>query len=89
MRSARSWTSTGRPTALAGTEYLLLSYRTRQVFETDAGTARKPSNRPACGNPCDVNLGQSQESGVACPRNQRSLVRAEATVLSAGPWVKP
>ncbi len=37
----------GRPTALALTEYLLLSKRTRQVFETDAGTAWKPSNRPA------------------------------------------
>jgi magnesium-transporting ATPase (P-type) len=29
------------------TEYLLLSKRTRQVFETDAGTAWNPSNRPA------------------------------------------
>ena len=38
---------TGRPTALAATEYLLLSKRTRQVLETDAGTAWKPSNRPA------------------------------------------
>ena len=36
--------STGRPTALAATEYLLLSKRARQVLETDAG---KPSNRPA------------------------------------------
>jgi hypothetical protein len=26
---------------------LLLSKRTRQVFETDAGTEWKPSNRPA------------------------------------------
>src|SRR3954471_20857685 len=47
MRSAYAWTSTGRPTALAATEYLLLSKRTRQVFETDAGTAWNPSNRPA------------------------------------------
>ena len=39
--------TTGRPTALAATEYLLLSKRTRQVLETDAGTAWKPSNRPA------------------------------------------
>ena len=31
--------STGRPTAFAITEYLLLSKRTRQVLETDAGTA--------------------------------------------------
>ncbi len=29
----------GRPTALALTEYLLLSKRTRQVLESDAGTA--------------------------------------------------
>ncbi len=35
------------PTALAATEYLLLSKRTRQVLETDAGTAWKPSNGPA------------------------------------------
>jgi hypothetical protein len=35
------------PTALAVTEYLLLSKRTRQVFETEAGTAWNPSNRPA------------------------------------------
>jgi hypothetical protein len=34
------------PTALAATEYLLLSKRTKQVFETDAGTAWKPSNLP-------------------------------------------
>jgi hypothetical protein len=39
--------STGRPRALALTEYLLLSKRTRQVFETAAGTAWNPSNRPA------------------------------------------
>jgi hypothetical protein len=32
---------------VAATEYLLLSKRTRQVFETDAGTAWNPSNRPA------------------------------------------
>src|SRR5712672_1827876 len=44
MRSAWAWTSTGRPTALAATEYLLLSKRTRQVFETDACTAWNPSN---------------------------------------------
>ena len=36
-----------RAAALAATEYLLLSKRTKQVFETDAGTAWKPSNRPA------------------------------------------
>jgi hypothetical protein len=35
------------PTARAGTEYLLLSKRTRQVFETAAGVLWKPSNRPA------------------------------------------
>ena len=29
--------STGRPTALALTEYRLLSNRTRQVFDTEAG----------------------------------------------------
>jgi hypothetical protein len=28
------------------TEYLLLSKRTRQVFDTEAGSAWKPSNRP-------------------------------------------
>jgi hypothetical protein len=38
IRSAYAWISTGRPTALAATEYLLLSKRTRQVFDTDAGT---------------------------------------------------
>ena len=32
---------------LAATEYLLLSKRTKQVFETDAGTAWNPSNLPA------------------------------------------
>jgi len=31
----------------AADEYLLLSNRTRQVFDTEAGTAWKPSNRPA------------------------------------------
>ena len=35
------------PDRAAATEYLLLSKRTRQVFETDAGTAWNPSNRPA------------------------------------------
>ncbi len=34
-----AWPSTGRPTALPATEYLLLSKRTRLVFETDAVTA--------------------------------------------------
>ena len=38
--------STGRPTALALTEYLLLSNLTRQVFDTEAGTAWNPSKRP-------------------------------------------
>jgi hypothetical protein len=38
--------STGRPTALALTEYLLLSNRTRQVFDTEAGKAWNPSKRP-------------------------------------------
>jgi hypothetical protein len=37
----------GRPTALALTDYLLLSNRTRQVFETEAGSAWNPSKRPA------------------------------------------
>src|SRR4029453_19327563 len=41
--------STGRPMALALTEYLLLSKRTRQVFETDACTSWKPSKRPRYG----------------------------------------
>jgi type I restriction enzyme M protein len=35
-----------RSTALALTEYLLLSNRTRQVFDTEAGKAWKPSKRP-------------------------------------------
>jgi hypothetical protein len=34
-------------TALAATEDLLLSKRTRRVLETDAGTAWNPSNRAA------------------------------------------
>ena len=38
--------STGRPMAPALTEYLLLSKRTRQVFDTEAGRAWNPSNRP-------------------------------------------
>jgi hypothetical protein len=37
----------GRPIALAVTEVLLLSNRTRQVFETEAGSAWNPSKRPA------------------------------------------
>jgi hypothetical protein len=37
----------GRPTALDSTEYLLLSKRTVQVFNTDAGMQWKPSKRPA------------------------------------------
>jgi hypothetical protein len=36
-----------RPSDRAATEYLLLSKRTRQVLETEAGTAWNPSNRPA------------------------------------------
>jgi hypothetical protein len=56
----RARISTGRPTALALTEYLSVSKRTRQVLETvagvpeaarrlgvGAGTAWKPSNGPA------------------------------------------
>src|SRR5262245_30099463 len=35
-----------RPTGPAATKYLLLSKRTKQVFETDAGTAWKQSKRP-------------------------------------------
>ena len=38
--------------APALTEYLLLSKRTRQVFDTAAGRAWKPSKRPACGTRC-------------------------------------
>ena len=37
------------PTALALTEYLLLSNRTRQVFDTEAGSAWNPSKRPRYG----------------------------------------
>ena len=43
----RLWAETGRPTALDSTEYLLLSKRTVQVFDTDAGMQWKPSKRPA------------------------------------------
>src|ERR1700746_3440889 len=46
---APAWISTGRPTARAATEYLLLSKRTRQVLETEACVARNPSNRPLIG----------------------------------------
>jgi hypothetical protein len=46
MKRTGARTSTGRPTAAAETEYLLLSKRTRQVFETDAVTAWKPSKGP-------------------------------------------
>jgi hypothetical protein len=35
-----------RPTAPALSEYLLLSNRTRQVFETEAGSAWNPLKRP-------------------------------------------
>jgi hypothetical protein len=34
------------PDKLAATEYLLSSKRTKRVFETDAGAAWNPSNRP-------------------------------------------
>ena len=47
--------STGRPTALALTEYLLLSKRTRQVFDTEAGSAWNPSKRP----PYGISFGRS------------------------------
>jgi hypothetical protein len=36
---APAWISTGRPTARAATEYLLLSNRTWHVLETDAWVA--------------------------------------------------
>lgn len=36
----------GCPMVLAAIEYLLLAKRTKQIFETDAGTEWKPSNRP-------------------------------------------
>ena len=42
--------STGRPTALALTEYLLLSNRTRQVFDTEAGKRVEPVETAAIGN---------------------------------------
>ena len=42
--------STGRPTALALTEYLLLSNRTRQVFDTEAGKRVEPVEAAAIGN---------------------------------------
>ena len=35
-----------KPMAPALTEYLFLSKRTRQVFDTEAGRAWNPSNRP-------------------------------------------
>lgn len=40
-------TQLDRPTAEAATEYSLFSKRTRQVRETDAGTAWNPSKRLA------------------------------------------
>lgn len=39
--------STGQPTALDSTEYLLLWKRTVHVLDTDAGMQWKPSKRPA------------------------------------------
>ena len=42
----RAWVSMGRPMALALTEYLLWSKRTRQVFETEACASWNSSNRP-------------------------------------------
>jgi len=41
--------STGRPTALAITEYLLPSKLTRQVLDTEATVARKQSKVPRYG----------------------------------------
>ena len=49
---APAWISTGRPTAREAAEYLLLSKRTRQVLETEACLARKPSNRLPSGTSC-------------------------------------
>ena len=43
---AATWMSTGRPTALALTECLLLSNQFRQVFDTEAGKAWNPSKQP-------------------------------------------
>jgi len=43
--NVNAWISTGRPTARAVTEYLLLSKRTRQVLDTATCVARNPSNR--------------------------------------------
>ena len=45
-RSAYALISTGRPTARASTEYRFFSNRTRQVLDTDAGTAWNPSKGP-------------------------------------------
>jgi hypothetical protein len=68
--------STGRPTALAVTEYLLLSKRTKQDFETDAGTAWKPSNLPAYG----TSLGRSASNTIAF---SRAMSLSEARDLAA------
>jgi hypothetical protein len=60
--------STGRPTALALTENLLLSNRTRQVFDIEAGSARNPSKRPRYG----MSLGRSSSKTSQIVRSGRS-----------------
>lgn len=47
----------GRPTAPSASEYLLLSSHTRQVLETDAGTAWKPPNHKRLAYPDLFRLG--------------------------------
>ena len=59
--------STGRPTALALTEYLLLSKRTRHVFDTEAGSAWKPSKRPRYG----ISFGRSSSKTSQIVRSGR------------------
>src|SRR5260370_34239436 len=66
---APAWISTGRPTAREATEYLLVSNRPRQVFETEACVAWNPSNGPRIGTSWgrsaskDCQIVQSTNSG--------------------------
>jgi hypothetical protein len=76
LRAARgqapAWISTGRPTAREATEYLLLSNRTRQVFETEAWIALKPSKGLMIGTSCGrsaskaCQIVRSVSSGCLC-----------------------
>jgi hypothetical protein len=60
--------SSGRPTALSLTEYLLLSNRTWQVFDTEAGKAWNPSKPPRSG----MSFGRSPSKTSQIVRSGRS-----------------